>query len=82
MILNTLRFVRSLVTLTATLELLLREDPAVMRAERDEYTFCVEVALRRALWKQPDLRLGHELEKAVCQELDRIRLTAKIPELS
>lgn len=69
-------------TLAATLELLLREDPAVMRVERDEYTFCVEVALRRALWKRPDLAPGGDLEKAVRQELDRIRLTSKVPELS
>jgi hypothetical protein len=56
------------------LDLLLREDPAVMHAERDEYTFCVEVALRRALWKRPDLAANDELERAVRHELERMRL--------
>lgn len=69
-------------TLASTLELLLREDPAVMRAERDEYTFCVEVALRRALWKRPELAYGGDLEKAVHQEMERIRLTATLPQLT
>ncbi len=67
-------------TLESTLRELLQEDPAVMNPERDGYTFCVEVALRRALWKQPGLAPGAGLEQAVRRELERIRLTSNLPD--
>ncbi len=58
--------------LEAIVEAIWREENIPPQSERDDYLFTVEVALRRALWRAPNLSLGPALFNAVRDELGRM----------
>jgi hypothetical protein len=60
------------VTIESIVSGLLREDPAFIARDRDEFVHLVEVALRRAHWKQPASNVTPALMDGVHYELERL----------